>query len=134
MDLKTEDGGKIKAHLFYDGEDVGGTVSITDRDARVERLVTLPLFTPISCPPVLLYLTATLPYISPMVPCIVNDAGRQQIDMRLKNKGKKLEHYGIKVEFIGQIGTSKRRLLFCFSSFFSSARAARVGDSHFSFF
>lgn len=26
-DLKTEDGGKIKAHLFYDGEDVGGTVS-----------------------------------------------------------------------------------------------------------
>jgi len=50
VDLKTEDGGKIKAHLFYDGEDVGGT-----------------------------------------------------IDMRLKNKGKKLEHYGIKVEFIGQI-------------------------------
>ena len=27
-DLKTEDGGKIKAHLFYDGEDVGGTVSL----------------------------------------------------------------------------------------------------------
>ena len=36
VDLKTEDGGKIKAHLFYDGEDVGGTVSITDRDAREE--------------------------------------------------------------------------------------------------
>ena len=27
VDLKTEDGGKIKAHLFYDGEDVGGQVS-----------------------------------------------------------------------------------------------------------
>lgn len=50
MDLKTEDGGKIKAHLFYDGEDVGGTVSITDRDARVERLVYSSSFYPYILP------------------------------------------------------------------------------------
>lgn len=39
----------------------------------------------------------------------------EKVNVKLKVPGKKLEHHGIKIEFVGQIGMQSLSVLFCYT-------------------
>ena len=39
----------------------------------------------------------------------------EKVNVKLKVPGKKLEHHGIKIEFVGQIGRQSLCVLFCYT-------------------
>lgn len=72
-EIKTEDGKKDKYYLYYDGETVSGKVCLMFN----VLLLNVSLFT--------------------------FDLFANQVNVTLKKPGAKMEHQGIKVEFIGEI-------------------------------
>ena len=70
----TEDGKKVKQFIYYDGEDVSGTVSLNN-------LLKLTIF----------------------FSKLKNFNFLTKVHIKLKKPGTKIEHQGIRLEFIGQI-------------------------------
>lgn len=82
-ELKTEEGKLEKHYLFYDGESVSGKVSHQMLpESCFERLVFTRF---VLCHP--------------------------KVNINVKQTGKRLEHQGIRIEFVGQIGKSST---FCY--------------------
>ena len=129
--MKREDGTKEKALLYYDGERVGGKVCLScnpstrphhhppsrqlppppppsthTRPSELPAAVVRRRWCP--CAPYIALCRKPRAALTPSTlfasrTHLALDRRALQIEVKLKNPSKKLDHYGIKVEFIGQI-------------------------------
>ena len=113
VDVKNEEGKKEKLPLYFDGETVSGKVSHSTPCTPLHppllahtHSLLIPTISHLLTPrtPFLLPTPSTLPSSRPSPsshPPFLPPLPSSQVQINLK--GKKLEHHGIRVEFIGQI-------------------------------